>query len=411
VPRGGPALGPVAEPLRALAALGGAVVLAGVAASVVVTVLTPRVRSSRLSTLVARAVRAGVVRASTMLARTWPQQDAHLALMAPAVLLAQLGSWLALSLVGWTLVAWPLDHAALAATARSVVAAGLTLDLAPPARGAGVVAGFGAAATGPLVVAMQIAYFPTLYQAVNRREALVTLLEARAGSPPWGPEVLRRHWFFDLVDRLPTFYDAWERWAAEVLESHGSYRTLMFFRSPAPWRAWPVSLLAVLDSAALLHAVAPGSAPREARLCLQMGAQCFRQLAGAFGLAYEADPDPDRTPLALGREQFEVAYEYLRAGGVPLERDLEDAFTHFRGWRVNYETAAYAIAQWTVAPPAPWSGPRRHVVARVELPAPAVHRSPGGGRYVEPRLAEARGPEAVLTVDPCAHPEPSAEGD
>ena len=94
---------------------------------------------------------------------------------------------------------------------------------------------FLAAGTGLVLVALQIAYLPTIYSAYNRRETLVTLLESRAGAPAWGPELLIRHQLVGL-DRQPrpACSREWERWAADVAESHTSYPSLLYLRSPRP---------------------------------------------------------------------------------------------------------------------------------------------------------------------------------
>src|SRR5207302_9476702 len=79
------------------------------------------------------------------------------------------------------------------------------------------------AGTEAITIALQIAYLPAIYSAFNRREALVALMESRAGTPAWGPEVLIRHQLVGITDALPELYDDWEQWAAEVSESHTTY--------------------------------------------------------------------------------------------------------------------------------------------------------------------------------------------
>ena len=81
----------------------------------------------------------------------------------------------------------------------------------------------------------------------------MTLLEARAGNPAWGPEVLARHHWLDTMDELPPLYSDWERWAAAVSESHANYPGLIWFRSPVSTRSWLIGLVAMMDSAALYH--------------------------------------------------------------------------------------------------------------------------------------------------------------
>jgi hypothetical protein len=130
---------------------------------------------------------------------------------------------------------------------------------------------------GLITVTLQIAYLPALYSAFNRRENEIALLNSRAGSPSWGPELLARtHYALgsgtSALDTLPEFYREWERWAADITESHVTYLPLVWFRSPSYEASWVTSLLAVLDSAALYLSLCPLAAPAvPARLCLRSG--------------------------------------------------------------------------------------------------------------------------------------------
>ena len=141
---------------------------------------------------------------------------------------------------------------------------------------------FIAAASGLAVMALLIAYLPVLYAAFNRRETLVTMLEALAGAPPWGPELLARQALIGNAAYLPKVYDRWTEWAADISESHANYRTLVYFRSPDPDASWLLSLLAVLDGAALHLALNPSAAPAEARPLLRVGYITMRQLASTL---------------------------------------------------------------------------------------------------------------------------------
>ena len=139
-----------------------------------------------------------------------------------------------------------------------------TLGFAVPAGAVPAVIVFLAAATGLVIVTLQIAYLPTLYSAFNRRETEVALLNARGGFPSWGPELLARTHYalgsgMSTLDTMPALYAQWERWASDVAESHTTYLGLVRFRSPQPLSSWVTSLLAVLDSAALFLALSPES--------------------------------------------------------------------------------------------------------------------------------------------------------
>jgi len=208
------------------------------------------------------------------------------------------------------------------------------------------------------VVALQIAYLPTLYAAFNRRETEVTLLGVRAGRPSWGPELLARTRFTIVEQDLPEFYRQWERWAADVAESHSSYPILLRFRSPHPEASWLVALLAVMDSAALYAALSPDAVPIHARLCLAMGFRCLQQLASTLGIPFDPDPRPD-AGIALTRQEFDEGIARLESVDFRMERTPDEAWPHFQGWRVNYESIAYRLAWAIDVVPAAWSGPRR----------------------------------------------------
>ena len=295
------------------------------------------------------------------------RRDQLLATEAAAILLAQLATWLFVVYVGFALLLWPF-------AARGVVSAFVdagsslfTLGFAVPAGTAPAVIVFLAAATGLIIVALQIGYLPTLYAAFNRRETAVALLNARGGFPAWGPELLARTHYglgsgMSTLDTMPGLYAEWERWAADVGESHTTYLQLTRFRSPQPLSSWVTSLLAVLDSAALYLALSPKSAPViPARLCLRGGFQCFNRIAAAMGFDIPEEPDPD-AGIALTYAEFLDAVARMREVDFPIERDPAEAWPDFVGWRVNYERAAYAVAAAVYAVPALWSGSRRHPV-------------------------------------------------
>ena len=240
------------------------------------------------------------------------------------------------------------------------------------------------------IVALLVGYLPVLYAAFNRRETLVTMLESRAGAPAWGPEILWRHQRVLILDSLPAFYEEWERWCADVAESHSTYPVLLFFRSPDPMRSWLTGLLAVMDSAALYLSLAPGTAPSQARLCLRMGFTGLRTIADALGIDYDADPRPDAA-VSLTYEEYMRGAGRLADIGFPLERSLEEAWPHFRGWRVNYEQVALAIGDRIVATPGPWAGARVSLgdeVIPTKRPVDRTPDEPEGTDYTRPGTYE-----------------------
>jgi len=354
----------------------GLIIVLSTSASVLFTIVLPREPRGfeRLSLVVNRMVRIAFLGLSR-LARSYEGKDKLLAPTAPVALVGQLMFWAASFIIGYGLMLEATTHrlaSAFAQASGALFTVG-TIDLSGPPNSALDIA---AGATWVVIVALQIAYLPALYGAFNRRESLVAMLESRAGLPAWGPEILARQQLVGIVDTLPDFYASWEEWAADLAESHTTYPVMLLFRSPEPWLSWLVGLLAVLDGAAMHLALAPSTASSHARLCLRMGFTALNRIAKVLG--WEVDPDPNpEGPIALTFEEFDQAVEMLRHIGFPMERSAEEAWPDFRGWRVNYESVAYRLADRITAPPAPWSGSRRHLRSGAVAPRRPPQRAPG----------------------------------
>jgi hypothetical protein len=385
---------------RIVAACAGALLVFTAARSVIGTVIVPRPVGSWLTRWVDRIVNGAYFMAADLIVKRRPAKDASskaapgvakktrgwawvsvdriLAGQAAAILMVQLVAWLAIFYLGFALLMWPFAPGGLGSAFNF---AGPAVFGPNPAHGAAqkTIADL-AAIAGLITVTLQIAYLPTLYSAFNRRETEVALLNARAGVPSWGPELLARtHYALgsgtSTVDTLPDLYAQWERWAADISESHTTYLPLVRFRSPRPLSSWVTALLAILDSAALYLALSPKSAPVvPARLCLRSGFLCFRDVARAMGIDVPEEPDPS-AGISITYEEFLDAIARMRRVDFPIEpdRDPADAWSDFVGWRVNYEQPAYALAFALNVVPALWSGPRRH-----PWPAIAPIRPPEG---------------------------------
>ncbi|MGH9108705.1 MAG: hypothetical protein ACRDY3_04430, partial [Acidimicrobiales bacterium] len=350
-------------PVRDLGLALGIAMVASTVGSVFTTLVVPRVSSARML----RHISNGLGKLAAVGARLvsgYASQDRLLGLVGPLGIVGLFVTWLGLLIVGFGLVLWWSDGISLAAALGHSGSSVFTLA---------VVSG---------VVALEIAYLPTLYAAFSAREAEVTLLATRAGVPAWGPEVLARHHRFLTMSELPNLYTTWERWSAAVAESHTNYPTLMWLRSPEPMRSWLTSLVAMLDAAALQDAVSPGAAPRQGRLCLQMGTNCLRSLAAALRISFDPDPLPT-TELRLSYEEFLEGVERLRQAGFPFERTAQEAWRHFRGWRVNYEAIVDALTALLVPPPAPWF-PERQWLGEAVLPR-VLNRTPDDPEASAPR--------------------------
>jgi hypothetical protein len=338
------------------------------------SLVVPRSWARGPMVLIIRAMRQG---ARLMMEKVdhFETRDRLLATLEPLLILARLGLWLITAVIGYGLVIWSTEPVNLQSAFIRSGSDIFTLGFASPRGGGQSVVSFLAAATGLIIVALQIAYLPALYASFNRRETLVTLLESRAASPAWGPELLVRHHLIGLESELGPLYADWERWSADVGESHTTYPSLLYLRSPHPTNSWIVSLVAVLDAAALQLSLQPSSAPTSARMCVRMGFTALRDIAAVQLIPFDPDPLPE-SPISLTYDEFLAGVQRLGKAGIDMERTPEEAWPHFRGWRINYESIAYMLADRISAPPAPWAGPRPGGRAPI-LPRRPIDRRPG----------------------------------
>jgi hypothetical protein len=327
----------------------------------------------KLTVIVNKSVHYSFVMFARM-AKTYEVKDSILAPTAPVALIAQLLWWAVCLVLGFALMLMHTTHSFVHGLTQAVTSL-FTVGAIHSGGTPNTVLDIAAGATWVVIVALQIAYLPSLYASFSRREALVTMLQSRAGSPAWGPELLARHQLVGINDALPQLYADWEQWAAEVTESHTTYPVLLLFRSPEPWLNWIIGLLAVLDAGAMQLALSPSTAPSQTRLCIRMGFTLFNRLAASLGYPVDDDPNPD-SPIQLTYEEFASAVEKLALVGFPMERSAEEAWPQFRGWRINYEASAYRLADAFTAPLAPWSGTRRNLRAGVVEPRRPPHRAP-----------------------------------
>jgi len=163
-------------------------------------------------------------------------------------------------------------------------------------------------------VAVIISYLPVLYGGFSRRETNISMLDARAGSPPTASELLRRH--AGEIEQLRTYLAEWERWSAELLESQISYPVLGYFRSQHVNQSWLASLTTMLDSCAFLMASGEDCCTRQAQITFAMARHAVVDLAQVYISALPA-AYADRLPA----EEMQLLYEQLRDAGLPVKMD------------------------------------------------------------------------------------------
>jgi len=202
------------------------------------------------------------------------------------------------------------------------------------------------AGVGFAFLALIIGYLPVIYQAFSRREANISLLDARAGSPPSAGELIRRHGQ-DLSD-LDHILRDWEDWAADLLESHLSYPVLCYYRSQHNNQSWLTALTAILDTSALVIVGIDGASKHQAQLTFAMARHAVVDIAQVFATP-PRDPVPDRLSLEASRglrSALAIAGVKLTAGDAAESRLAE--------LRKMYEPYVAPLADFLLIELPPW---------------------------------------------------------
>jgi hypothetical protein len=193
-----------------------------------------------------------------------------------------------------------------------------------------------------------IGYLPTIYSAFSKREIEISLLDARAGSPPTVAEFLARFGHCPQQGVLDQIFRDWERWSTEILESHLSYPVLSFFRSQHSNQSWLAALTTMLDASAVVIAGIDGIYSEQARLTFAMARHAVVDLAQVVNAHY--DPrDPDR----LTPSELEHLREYLQSHGLRL-KEGEQFAEKLLNLRLQYEPYANAIGRKLFLSVPPW---------------------------------------------------------
>lgn len=339
--------------LRAVLGLLGAGTVVLVFDAAIRTFLLPRVANVRLSRAVARVVSFAFQRIAAR-EHDYAGRDRRLAMYPPVVLLSYQATWLSLLFVGYAFLS---AAAGVGTFARAFELSGssvFTLGTAA-ADGPGELAvSFVGAASGLTLLALLIAFLPTIYGAFQRRELSVSRLSVRAGVPatPWG--ILELAQSVGDYSGLDELWQEWETWFIDLRETHTTITILSFYRSPAAGQTWIGAAAAVLDSAAIYNAAVDRPASPRAGLCIRSGWLALRGLADYFRIPYPPHPSSS-DPVSVRREDFEAALDHMERSGVPVLADRDAAWLDFRGWRVNYDAIIETLATRFTSPRLDWS--------------------------------------------------------
>jgi hypothetical protein len=345
--------------MRSLAAFSGFMILFVVLWDAFETIILPRrvTRKFRLTRLFYRSTWRPW-RALSRLLRGAKQHDLFLSFYAPLSLLFLLIVWAAGLIAGFALLHWADGSAFQTADGRVSLATDFYLSGSTFfSLGLGGVAPHSAFARAVVVIeaglgfgflAMMISYLPVIYQAFSRREVTISLLDARAGSPPTAVELLRRLRQDHRTDALQPLLQEWERWSAELLESHLSYPMLAHFRSQHNNQSWLGTLTAILDTSALLIADLEGPDRGQAKLTFAISRRAAVDLAQVFAL-----PPVKPAEGRLSANELTQLRIHLATVGLPLREDggVDERLARLRQM---YEPHILALSRYLSLALPPW---------------------------------------------------------
>lgn len=209
------------------------------------------------------------------------------------------------------------------------------------------------AGLGFAFLAIIIGYLPVIYQAFSRREIAISMLDARAGSPPSAGELLWRHKGDGHQRDLAALLLDWERWSAEVLESHLSYPVLAYFRSQHSNQSWLAALTTILDTSALVMVGFDGWCVRQAHLTFAMARHAVVDLAQVFSA-----PQPESLTDRLPDAALERLTARLHGAEMHFEHgDVKERLAELRGM---YEPYVAALSAHLAQPLPPWVRDTEH---------------------------------------------------
>jgi len=316
--------------------------------------VTRRIRLVRLFYRVTWRLWSAAVRALSSVKR----QENYLSYFGPLSLPLLLSFWATVLIFGFALLYWAPGHAI--RTPESAVGFGACLyfsgttfftlglgDIVPATSTSRALIvleagmGFG-------FLAIVISYLPALNQSFSRREVNISLLDARAGSPPTATEILRRHIQGNAMEALTRLLNQWERWSAELLESHLSFPVLVYFRSQHDNQSWLAALTSILDTCAFVITSLEGECSRQARLTFAMARHAIVDLALVMHTP-PREPDSDRLPPAA----LAAMRSILKLEGLNL-REGSEVDQKLKEMRRMYEPYVYALSDRLRLSIPPW---------------------------------------------------------
>jgi hypothetical protein len=193
-----------------------------------------------------------------------------------------------------------------------------------------------------------VGYLPVIYNSFASREIEISLLDARAGSPPSAAEFLSRLGCCPEQMVLDNIFRDWERWCADLLTSHISYPVLVFFRSQHGNQSWLSALTVMLDVTSLVMTGVDGIHPEQAKLTFAMARHAAVDLAQVVNAEYSPHDVSRLEDADLNRLRKELARQGARLyNGADAPERLAEL-------RILYEPYLHALSRRLLMTLPPW---------------------------------------------------------
>jgi len=287
------------------------------------------------------------------------KREGYLGYFGPLSLLLLIGFWALALVLAFAMVQWAAGSALSSLEGPSTFRTDLyfsgttffTLGLGDiiPQTSAARVLSVIEAGTGFGFLALIIAYLPTLYGAFSQREINISLLDARAGSPPTASELLRRHGAERIQNGLAHYLRDWENWSGQLMETHVTYPFLCFFRSQHDNQSWVAAFTAILDTCALLIAYGEGETKWQAQLTFAICRHAVADLAQIFYIDVRV-PEVNRLPP----QDLPKVRRLVIDCGVAASADLELGDAKLKELRLLYEPYLNGLSKLLLMPLPPW---------------------------------------------------------
>ncbi len=347
--------------MRIFAVIFGIVLIVLVAQDAFETIVLPRrvTRRIRLARLFYRLTQIGW-KSMGHLIRSRARRESFRGYLGPLSLLALLVFWAVLFVFGFGLLLWglalPLNTPGQPISFLTYLYMSgttfFTLGLGDvtPMPGVGRLLVVTEVALGFIFLALVISYVPIIYQAFSRRELRISLLDARAGSPPTAVELLRRNCAGNNVEELGMLLHDWEVWCADILESHLSYPILAFYRSQHDQQSWVEALTVILDTCALILTAIDGVPVAPARFTFAMARHAVVDLAQVLNTT------PIKGVNRLSSTEFTWLQDMLAVSGIRLQEGTASE-QKLAELRATYEPFVSALAHRIQVVLPPWIPP------------------------------------------------------